>query len=105
MRAWIGGYLVLTPQVARATATWVHASAQRWGETWTRSIKIPWFLAILGGQAYSLRASWHVPGGPLGVEFRAFLSYFFSTSINKKKHLQVSGMLHNHPDFFPSPTH
>ena len=49
MRARIGGYLVLILRVARAMATWVHASARRWGETWTRSIKIPLFLAVSGG--------------------------------------------------------
>ena len=85
MRARIGGYLALIPQVARATATWVHASARRWGETWTRSIKIPWFLGVLGGRAYSLRASWHAPGGPWVWSLGLFTPIFFSTSINKKK--------------------
>ena len=51
-----GGYLVISRRVARAMTTWAHASARRWGETWVRSIKIPRFLAVLGGQAFSLRA-------------------------------------------------
>ena len=43
-----GGYLAGSRRVARATTTWAHASARRWGETWVRSIKIPRFLAVLG---------------------------------------------------------
>ena len=57
-----GGYLVLSRWVARATTTWVHASAPRWGETWVRSIKIPRFLAILGGMGILLKAALAVPG-------------------------------------------
>ena len=74
-------------RVARAMTTWAHASAPRWGETWARSIKIPRFLAALGGRAYSPRPPWHVPGGPWVWSLGLFSPIFFSTSINKKKKL------------------
>ena len=81
-----GGYLVLSRRVARATTIWAHASARRWGETWVQSIKIPRFLAVFGGRAYSPQGSWHVPalleGG--GVS-ELFSSIFFSTSFEQKK--------------------
>ena len=81
-----GGYLVLSRRVARATTTWAHASAPRWGETWVRSIKIPRFLAVLGGTGILPRAALACAGGTLGVEFRGSLApFFFSTSINKKQ--------------------
>ena len=79
-----GGYLVLSRRVARATTTWSHASAPRWGETWARSIKIPRFLAVLGGQAYSLRPPWHVPGGPWVWSLGLF-SFIFFFHIHKQK--------------------
>ena len=53
-------------------ATWAHASAPRWGETWARSIKIPRFLAVLGGMGILPKAALACAGGTLGVEFRAF---------------------------------
>ena len=72
-----GGYLVLSWRVARATTTWAHASAPRWGETWVRSIKIPRFLAVLGGWAYTLRPPWKCQGdlgcGVLGLFSSIFL--------------------------------
>ena len=71
-----GGYFVLSRRVARATTTWAHASAPRWGETWVRSIKIPRFLAIFGGWAFSLRPPWHVPGGPWVWSLGPFSSIF-----------------------------
>ena len=80
-----GGYLAPGRRVARVTTTWAHASAPRWGETWVRSIKIPRFLAALGGWAYSPRLPWHVPRGPWVWSLGLFSSIFFSTSINKKK--------------------
>ena len=81
-----GGYLVLSRRVVRETTTWAHASAPRWGETWVRSIKIPRFLAVLGGTGILPRAALACVGGTLGVEFRGSLApFFFSTSINKKK--------------------
>ena len=63
-RARIGGYLAPIPRVARATATRAHASAQRWGETWTQSIKIPRPLATLGGRAYPQGCPGMHLGGP-----------------------------------------
>ena len=58
-------------RVARATTTWAHASAPRWGETWARSIKIPRFLAVLGGTGILPKAALACAGGTLGVEFGA----------------------------------
>ena len=78
-----GGLFGPGRRVARATTTWAHASAPRWGENWARSIKIPRFLATLGGRAYSLRPPWHVPGGPWVWSLGPFSSIFFSTSIKK----------------------
>ena len=43
-----GGYLAGSQRVARATTTWVHASARIWGETWAQSMKIPQFWTYLG---------------------------------------------------------
>ena len=71
--------------MARATTTWAHASAPRWGETWVRSIKIPRFLATLGGTGILPKAALAVPGGPWVWSLGPFSSIFFSTSINKKK--------------------
>ena len=57
--------------LARVTTTWAHASAPRWGETWVRSIKIPWFLAVLGETGILPKAALAVPGGPWVWSFRA----------------------------------
>ena len=73
-----GGYFVLSRRVARAMTTW----DRRWGEIWVRSIKIPRFLAALGGGGILPKGPWHVPGIPLGVEF-GFLASFF-LHIHKK---------------------
>ena len=69
-----GGYLVLGRRVSRATTTWAHASAPRWGETWAQSIKILRFLAVFffGGDGILPKAALACAGGTLGVEFRAF---------------------------------
>ena len=78
----VGGYLVLHRRVAWATTTWAHASARRWGETWARSIKIPRFVVVLGGRAFSIRAPGSV-GGTLGCGVGLLSLFFFSTSIQK----------------------
>ena len=83
-----GGYLVLSRRVARATTTWAHASAPRWGERYGFEVsRLPDFWPFWGGRAYSLRPPWHVPGGPWVWSLGLFSSIFFSTSINKKKYL------------------
>ena len=81
-----GGYLVLGRWVARATTTWAHASAPRWGETWARSIKIPRFLAVLGGWAYFLRLPWQCQGD-LWVWSLGLFSPIFFLHIHKQKKL------------------
>ena len=85
-----GGYLVLTRWVARATATWAHASARRWGETWVGVSRFPDFWPFGGGQAYSLQGSGMCQGSWKGVEFGGSLAPFFSPpplnkQTNKKK--------------------
>ena len=82
VRRW--GLFGSSRRVARATTTRAHASAPRWGETWARSIKIPRFLAALGGRAYSLRPPWHVPGGPWVWSLGLFSPIFF-LHIHKQK--------------------
>ena len=82
-----GGYLVLGRRVAGATTTSAHASAPRWGETWARSIKNPWFLAVLGGIGILPKAALACAGVPWVWSLGLFSPIFFSTSINKKKEI------------------
>ena len=70
--------------MARATTTWAHASAPRWGETWARSIKIPRILAILGGTGILPKAALAVPGGPWVWSLGLFSPSFF-LHIHKQK--------------------
>ena len=57
-----GLLLVDCLQVARATTTWAHASAPRWGETWVEVSRFPDFWPSWGGRAYSLRPPWQCRG-------------------------------------------
>ena len=68
--------LTLTGRLAPASTT-------RLGEAWVQSIKIPRFLAILGGWTYLLRGCGSA-GAPLGVEFSFLASCFLHIHKQKK---------------------
>ena len=76
--------------MARATTTWPMLQLEDGVNTWVRIIKIPRFLAVLGGTGILAKNVLACAVGPLGVEF-GFLASFFSTSINKKKIFNVFG--------------
>ena len=66
-----GGYLVLADGWLGRRPPGPMPQLQGGVRTWARSIKIPRFLAVLGGTGILPKAALACAGGALGVEFRA----------------------------------